>query len=150
MGDFYARLIMVAENDVRKDTLQASLLPRKYRVMIVDDEADITAIFKLGLEQNEFIVTTFNNPLEALSKFRPGLYDLLILDIRMPGMNGFQLCQKIRNLDDKVKICFLTAFEDYREEFKALFPSLNEVKCYLKKPITIQALIIRLQDLAKS
>jgi PleD family two-component response regulator len=78
VGDFYARLIMVAENDVRKDTLQASLLPRKYRVMIVDDEVDITAIFKLGLEQNEFIVTTFNNPLEALSKFRPGLYDLLI------------------------------------------------------------------------
>lgn len=69
--------------------------------MIVDDEVDITAIFKLGLEQNDFIVTTFNNPLEALSKFRPGLYDLLILDIRMPGMNGFQLCQKIRNIDDK-------------------------------------------------
>lgn len=66
----------------------------------------------------------------------------------MPGMNGFQLCQKIRNIDDKVKICFLTAFEDYREEFKALFPSLNEVKCYLKKPI--QELIKRLQDLAKS
>lgn len=150
MGEFYAQLVMVTENDVRKSTLQASLHARKYRVMIVDDEVDITAIFKLGLEQNEFIVTTFNNPLEALSKFRPGLYDLLILDIRMPGMNGFQLCQKIRNIDDKVKICFLTAFEDYREEFKALFPSLNEVKCYLKKPITIQELIKRLQDLAKS
>ncbi|HEU4823605.1 MAG TPA: hypothetical protein VFS97_09310 [Nitrososphaeraceae archaeon] len=58
---------MVTENDVRKSTLQASLHARKYRVMIVDDEVDITAIFKLGLEQNEFIVTTFNNPLEALS-----------------------------------------------------------------------------------
>jgi DNA-binding response OmpR family regulator len=74
----------------------------------------------------------------------------MILDIRMPGMNGFQLCQENRNLDNKVKVCFLTAFEDYREEFKALFPSLNEVKCYLKKPITIQELTRRLQDVAKS
>jgi len=74
----------------------------------------------------------------------------MILDIRMPGMDGLQLCQEIRNLDCKVKVCFHTAFEDYREEFKALFPSLNEVKCYLKKPITIQELTRRLQDLAKS
>jgi DNA-binding response OmpR family regulator len=65
-------------------------------------------------------------------------------------MNGFQLCQEIRNHDDKAKVCIHTAFEDYREEFKDLFPSLNEVKCYLKKPITIQELIRRLQYLAKS
>jgi DNA-binding response OmpR family regulator len=141
---------MVSENDAEKEILQVSMGTRKYRVMIVDDELDITAIFKLGLEQDEFIVSTFNNPNEALSKFRPGLYDLMILDIRMPGMNGFQLCQENRNLDNKVKVCFLTAFEDYREEFKALFPSLNEVKCYLKKPITIQELTRRLQDVAKS
>ena len=135
---------MVSTNETDKEILQVSLSARKYRVMIVDDEEVITAIFELGLEQNEFIVTTFNNSNEALSEFRPGLYDLMILDIRTPGMNGFQLCQEIRNLDDKVKICFLTAFEDYREEFKPLFPSLNEVKCYLKKPITIQELIRRL------
>lgn len=141
---------MISKNDAEKEILQVSRGARKYRVMIVDDEVDITAIFKLGLEQNEFIVSTFNKPNEALSKFRPGLYDLVILDIRMSGMNGFQLCQEIRNVDDKVKVCFLTAFEDYREEFKALFPSLNEVKCYLKKPITIQELIRRLQDLTKS
>ena len=82
---------MVAENDSKKDALQTSVQTKKYRVMIVDDEQDITSIFKIGLEKNEFIVTTFNEPLEALSKFRPRLYDLLILDIRMPGMNGFQL-----------------------------------------------------------
>ena len=82
--------------------------------MIVDDEQDITTIFKIGLEKNEFIVDTFNDPLEALSNFRPRMYDLLILDIRMPGINGFQLYQKIRDLDNKVKVCFLTAFEDSR------------------------------------
>ena len=142
--------MMVAGNDSRTDVLQTSVRAKKYRVMIVDDEQDITAIFKIGLEKNQFIVTTFNDPLEALSKFRPQLYDLLILDIRMPGMNGFQLYKRIRDLDDKVKVCFLTAFEESRGEFRTSFPFLEEVNCYLKKPITIQGLIKRLADVASS
>ena len=141
---------MIAWNGSKIDAYQTSVQEKKYRVMIVDDEQDITTIFKIGLERNEFIVTAFNDPLEALSKFRPGMYDLLILDIRMPGMNGFELYQKIKELDDKVKVCFLTAFEDYRREFKTSFISLNEVKCYLKKPITVHDLIKRLLDLARS
>jgi two-component system, OmpR family, response regulator ChvI len=141
---------MVTENDWKKDTLQTSLQSKKYRVMIVDDEQDITTVFKMGLENNGFIVTTFNDPLEALSKFRPGLYDLLILDIRMPGMNGFQLYQKIRETDNKLKVCFLTAYDEYLGEFKATFPFLEEVRCYLKKPITIQDMVKRLTDLANS
>jgi DNA-binding response OmpR family regulator len=141
---------MVAENHPKRDTLQTSVQAKKYRVMIVDDEQDITTIFKIGLEKNEFIVTTFNDPLEALSKFRPGLYDLLILDVRMPGMNGFQLYQKIRDINNKVKVCFLTAFDEYLREFKNTFLFLEEVKCYLKKPITIQDLVKRLADLANS
>ena len=141
---------MVAEHDLKKDTLQTSMQKKKYRVMIVDDEQDITAIFKIGLEKNQFIVTTFNDPLEALSKFRPRLYDLVILDIRMPGMNGFQLYERIRTLDDKVKACFLTAFEESRGVFRNSFPLLEEVNCYLKKPITVQDLIKRLADIANS
>jgi len=143
---------MVSGNDSRKDTLQTSVQTqtKKYRVMIVDDEQDITAIFKIGLERNEFIVSTFNNPNEALSNFRPGMYDLLILDIRMPGMNGFKLYEKIRDVDNKVKVCFLTAFEEYLGEFKATFPFLDEIKCYLKKPVTVQDLVKRLVELAKS
>jgi len=118
--------------------------------MIVDDEEDITAIFKIGLERNEFIVTTYNDPRKALADFRPGMYDLLILDIRMPGMSGFELYQKIRDMDDKVKVCFLTAFEEYRADFQKTFPALDEVKCYLKKPITVSDLISRLTALANS
>ena len=118
--------------------------------MIVDDEEDIATIFKIGLERNEFIVTTYNDPRKALSDFRPGMYDLLILDIRMPGMNGFELYQKIRDMDDKVKVCFLTAFEEYRMDFKKSFPSLDEVRCYLKKPITVSDLISRLMHLINS
>jgi DNA-binding response OmpR family regulator len=141
---------MFAKNDLGHDIIRKPVHGKKYRVMIVDDEQDITTIFKIGLENNEFIVTTFNDPLEALSRFKPGLYDLMILDIRMPGMNGFQLYQKIKDIDDKAKVCFLTAFEEARGEFKSSFPFLAEVRCYLKKPITVQDLVKRLLDLAKS
>lgn len=127
-----------------------SLAPKKYRVMIVDDEQDITSIFKIGLERNEFIVTTFNDSRQALENFRAGKYDLLLLDIRMPGMNGFELYQKIRDMDEKVKVCFLTAFDEYRQEFQRSFPALDEVTCYLKKPITVTDLITRLIKLADS
>jgi two-component system, OmpR family, response regulator ChvI len=140
---------MTDDKDFKKDALQISVHSKKHRVMIVDDEQDITTIFKIGLERNEFIVTTFNDPFEALSKFQPGMYGLLILDVRMPGMNGFELYQEIKNIDDKVKVCFVTAFEDYREEFKATFPFLEEVRCFLKKPITVQDLIRRLLELSK-
>jgi two-component system, OmpR family, response regulator ChvI len=78
------------------------------------------------------------------------LYDLLILDIRMPGMNGFQLYGKIRDIDKKVKVCFLTAYDESRGEFRTAFPFLEEVKCYLKKPITVRDLVKRLADLAHS
>jgi len=118
--------------------------------MIVDDEQDITAIFKVGLERNEFIVTTYNDPLKAISDFKPGKYDLLILDVRMPGMNGFELYSKIRNVDNQVKVCFLTAFDEYRSEFKKTFPFLDEVKCFLKKPITIQDMVKRLLELSNT
>ena len=140
---------MVTENDSKQDMVQTSVQAKKYRVMIVNGEQDITTIFKIGLENNEFVVTTFD-PLEALSKFRLRLYDLLILDIRMPGMNGFQLYQKIRDIDNKVKVCFLTAFDEFHGAFKTSFPFLEEVKCYLKKPITVRDLVKRLADLANS
>lgn len=141
---------MVSENDLKYDRLLTPVQAKKYRVMIVDDEQDITTIFKMGLENNQFIVTTFNDPVEAFSEFRPGLYDLLILDIRMPGMNGFQLYRKIRDVDNKVKVCFLTAFDESRGELRTSFPFLEEVKCYLKKPITVRDLVRRLVDLANS
>jgi DNA-binding response OmpR family regulator len=134
------------QSDTTK-SLQSAVERKKYRIMIVDDEQDITAIFKIGLERNEFIVTTYNDPAIALSKFRPGMYDLLILDIRMPGMNGFELYQKLRDMDASVKVCFLTAFDEYRAGFRETFPYLDEVQCYLKKPITIQDLVKRLTEL---
>lgn len=121
-----------------------STLAKKRRVLIVDDEEDITKVFKIGLEGHEFEVVTFNDPKDALLSFQPGRFDLLILDIRMPGMNGFELYSHLRTIDQKAKVCFLTAFDEYRDEFKKEFPFLDEVKCFLKKPITLNDMIKRL------
>jgi len=118
--------------------------------MIVDDEEDFTSIFKIGLERNEFVVTTFNDPLKAMAEFRASFYDLVLLDVRMPGLNGFELFEKIRSKDQKVKVCFLTAFETYMSEFSRSFPFLDEVKSFLKKPITVSDLVKKLTDLANS
>ena len=78
----------------------------KNRILIVDDEDDINLLFKIVLEDNGYKVDTFNDPLVALQNFTTGSYDLSLLDMVMPKMNGFELYQKIRMLDDKVKIRF--------------------------------------------
>lgn len=115
--------------------------------MVVDDEPDITSTFKIGLERNGFQVDAYNNPQQALAEFRPGKYDLLLLDIRMPGMSGFELYHEMRSADVGVKACFLTAFETYRRE---LTPALDEVKCFVKKPVTLEDLIKKLNAILES
>jgi two-component system, OmpR family, response regulator ChvI len=114
---------------------------RVKRILIVDDEQDIISVFKMVLEMNDFEVDSYNDPLLALSNFKQNAYDLVILDIRMPDMDGFELYKKIRMVDDKVKVCFMTAFDDYRQEFKKSFPMLDEIKCFIRKPNAIEDLV---------
>ena len=115
--------------------------PTRYRIiLIVDDEPDITSSLKMGLEYSGF-----DDPREALSNFKAGSYDLVLLDIKMPKMNGFELCQEIKKEDEKVKVCFLTAFEPSYEEFRRLFPKLN-VKCFASKPISISDLAMKINE----
>ena len=113
----------------------------KKRILIVDDEPDIIIVFKMVLEMNGFEVDTYDNALAALDNFKPNSYGLLLLDIRMPQMNGFDLYKKLRTVDDKVKVCFITAYEDYRKEFKESFPELDEVKYFIRKPTAIEDLV---------
>jgi DNA-binding response OmpR family regulator len=110
------------------------------KILIVDDEPDITTILKMGLEQAGYSVTTFNDPERALMYFEPKKYDLLLIDIRMPKMNGFELYRAIIKKDANVKVCFITAFEIYDYEFKRVFPSYM-IHCFIKKPITIKDLV---------
>jgi two-component system, OmpR family, response regulator ChvI len=94
-------------NNKEKDTSHNSDNPRK--ILIVDDEPDITSAFDMILEMNGFEVDTYNDPLLALSNFKPDLYGLALLDIRMPKMNGFELYKKIKDIDNRIKVCFITA-----------------------------------------
>ena len=116
------------------------------RILIVDDEPGITDALKTGLEHRGFSVDTFNEPSSALANFRPGAYDMTIVDIRMPDMNGFQLYREMRRVDRKASVCFLTAFDVHRDEFEKMFPDV-EVKAFLKKPISIDTLVAKLDQL---
>ena len=110
--------------------------------MIVDDDMDIANLYKLSLERDGFFVEIFNDLLLVLSRYKAGAYDLLLLDISMPKMNGFKLYQEIlsRHSDYHVKVCFVTAFEEYDNQFKELFPGLEEADCFIRKPIALKAL----------
>jgi two-component system response regulator ChvI len=115
------------------------LAPKK--ILIVDDEPDVTFTLRKGLEQGGYDVHVFNDPLVALSIFKPDVYDLLLLDIKMPKMTGFELYRKLKEIDSKVKVCFITAFETYYEKFKQEFYPLEEIKGFIRKPIQIEDLI---------
>ena len=113
----------------------------QHRIMIVEDDQDIAQIFAITLQDNGFAVDVFNDPLSALSNYKVGNYDLLLLDIRMPGMNGFELYHKIKGIDDKAQVCFITARADAIDEFRRLFPSLEEIDCFVRKPVEMDNLV---------
>jgi two-component system catabolic regulation response regulator CreB/two-component system response regulator ChvI len=128
-----------------------------YRILIVDDDHDILITFKEGLEEEHDVdkskifdgakiqVDTFADPKKALSSFKAGVYDLLLLDIRMQDMNGFELYEELKKIDDKPKVCFITAYELYYEALKKDFPELD-VGCFIKKPISIEDLATRISE----
>ena len=118
---------------------------RTYKILVVDDERDITSVIKKGLKNNGFEVDTYNDPVLALEKFRADIYDILIIDVKMPKMNGFELYKRIKEIDNKVKVCFLTAIEYYNDEFRMAFPKLA-LKCFADKPISIDLLAKRIKQ----
>ena len=103
--------------------------------MVVDDEIDIARSYQLFLETSGYHVDIYIDPLKALSEFRCGKYDLVVLDVRMPSMNGFELYRRLRRVDSRFKVCFITAFESYYKSLKEFFPNLD-VTCFMRKPVT--------------
>ena len=124
-------------------------LATKIKVLLVDDELDITTTLKQGLEKHGFEVSVYNDPRKAIEEYQPNHYDLHVLDIRMPGMNGFDLARRIWLQDPKAQICFLTAFEIYETEANKVFKDLKS-RCFLKKPISTTVLARHLQKHLKS
>jgi two-component system response regulator ChvI len=119
------------------------------RIMLVEDNEDINLLFWTVLQDadNRLNVDAFTDPCVALESFRPGSYDLLLIDVAMPKMDGFELYYKIRELDDRVKTCFLTAGEMYHKEIREeAFPELD-VDCFIEKPIANQDFVKRVKEL---
>jgi two-component system response regulator ChvI len=118
------------------------------RIMLVDDESDVTFTLETVLEDNGFQVESYTDPTMALSNFKSGLYDLLLLDIKMPEMSGFDLYQKMKEIDSKVKVCFLTASELFYEEYRKLDAKtrINE-EHFVQKPVRAEELIRKLNEI---
>ncbi|MFZ0223110.1 MAG: response regulator, partial [Candidatus Nitrosopolaris sp.] len=123
------------------------------RILIVEDDADVTITFKAGIEETNndndanrrIEVYTSNNPVIALSEFKPNFYDLLLVDINMPHMNGFDLCEKILAIDINVKVCFMSTGEINREALREIHPARQE-GCFIRKPVTIDDFLKRIRS----
>ncbi len=121
----------------------------KIKILIVDDEDDITLSFKRILEIHGFEVDVFNDSTLALSKFKVNYYDIALLDIKMPYIDGFDLYKKIKEIDNNIRVCFLTASEAYYQQFREKdYNKLNR-DLFIQKPIELEELLKRIADLMK-
>jgi DNA-binding response OmpR family regulator len=119
---------------------------KEKRILIVDDEPDVNLALRIVLEDNNFIVDSFNDPLRALENFKANFYDLIILDIKMPKKDGFEVYKEILKIDNRVKVCFLTAGDINYRSLKGTFPTLDENQ-FIKKPIENMELIKQIQKI---
>jgi CheY-like chemotaxis protein len=123
------------------------------RMLIVDDDADLTLTFKSGIEDSNnnlnlnkrIEVYTSNDPVVALSEFKPNFYDLVLVDINMPDMNGFELCEKLLAIDINVRVCFMSSGELNREALREIYPTRQE-GCFIRKPISIDYLVKQIRS----
>jgi DNA-binding NtrC family response regulator len=119
------------------------------RILIVDDDRDITSTFKIGIENNnintlkKIEVHTYNDPRVALLNFEPSIYDLLLIDINMPYIDGFHLSERILGIDINVKICYMSSGEINRDALREIHPSIS-LGCFIRKPVSIDYLIDRI------
>ena len=146
-GDDYEHTFLSELAGTQKESVNIATVEEKRLskvVLIVDDDPDMTSVFGLGLQDEGFEVYTFNDPLVALSQFRPNFYDLLLVDINMPKMNGIDLSRRLLELDSNIKICFITAGEANIEVLRELYPT-RDIGCFIRKPVTIDELVKRVR-----
>jgi DNA-binding response OmpR family regulator len=117
----------------------------QFRILVVDDEPDILLALKIVLESNGFRTEAFDDPILALRSFIAGSYDLALLDIRMPRITGLGLYKELRKIDNKIRVCFLSAISNY-QEFAKYFPTINEIQVIVK-PVDNQTLIHRINKI---
>jgi len=125
---------------------------RKRSILVVDDEPDIVITLRTVLERNNFTVDAYTEPQQAIKSFKPDVYNLLILDIKMPQMNGFELYKELRKIDEKIKVCFLTALSelhDYDAFKREVFPKSGQ-RYYVQKPIENDEILVRINEILDS
>jgi DNA-binding response OmpR family regulator len=123
---------------------------KRKKILVVDDESDLTLFYRMSLEYHGFEVETFNDPRKALSNFKTDYYNLIILDIKMPNMDGFELYTEIRKRDKKAKVCFLTASELYYKEFRMKEYSALDKSLFIRKPIGNEDMLKEIYRLIKA
>jgi DNA-binding response OmpR family regulator len=127
--------------------------PLTKRILIVDDDSDITLTFRRALEEANrisrnkisFHVTAYNDPLVAISELKPNFYDLMLIDINMPKINGFDFCIKVMDVDANPRVCFMSSALINQEALREQYPSLS-IGCFIKKPVTMENLIERIKS----
>ena len=124
------------------------LSPFVKRILVVDEDPDTVFTFKkvfeeanrIGGNKTSFQVKAYIDPLVALLEFKPDYYDLMLVDINMAEMNGFDFCMKILELDANPRFCFMSSGLINQEALREQYPSLS-IGCFIKKPITMENLI---------
>jgi DNA-binding response OmpR family regulator len=120
----------------------------KGKILLIDDEPDIAYLVKVGLERNGFEVDGYTDPILALQNFRRGLYRLLVLDIKMPKIDGIQLLERIKKEDDKIRVCFFTASEEFASNYKSVLEHSNKF-LFVSKPISISKMTKEIEQFLK-
>ena len=146
---------MVKESRIDSRTPASRIVSRQEkdlywrRILIIDDDPDITTTFKFGIEDvnktnnKKIAVDIHNDPRKALLDFQPNFYDLLLVDINMPYINGFRLSERILEIDINVKICYMSSGEINRDALREVHPSIS-LGCFVRKPVSIDYLIDRI------
>jgi CheY-like chemotaxis protein len=132
---------LLQNQKIQLEVLHNQTRRTKKRILLVDDEPDLCMVYQIVLQDAGYECIPYTDSVKALQEFRPNYYDLILLDIKMPMLNGFELCKKIRELDNTVHIIFVTAAEEYYEKFRSQhFPELGKIN-YIQKPIGNEELV---------
>ncbi len=117
------------------------------KILIVDDEYDITFVFKIILEEKGFAVDIYNDPIVALSSYKPYYYDLVMIDLKLPGITGFELYNQIRMVDNKTKVCFLTSSEQFHQQYRSIEFQDFDSDLFIQKPVENEILINKINKI---
>ena len=133
------------DNISSTSSLASSDFQRHKRILVIDDDPDIVFTIRVGLESDPTMqVFGFDNPVTALVEFKPNFYELLLIDVNMPLLDGFQLAQNLVRRDLNVRVCFMTSGEINMDAAREVHP-LKSIGCFIKKPITAEELITRIR-----